>query len=319
LLDVIETGGTGTQSRKDWCDRVHRHVKEVEDKEWRADVSSHSSLALYAVLKERPSVERYLSCNSTREGRLLKLQARSGTLPLLTRLSSIARSPAHAACRLCAGIEQWGTGLHCAGTELETLHHFFLFCPFIQPLREGLYARVLSKDVLSSHSPARFWFERASDDERLQWLLGGDMHQWGSEHAEANGLEFSDSDRRLYRALTRRSVRDLINRHVQHYLMLAWRLRERLNGGRIGVVRTDVSGWSVDVHHHQSLLSLKSPTPSSGPTAAPSASEQLSALYSNIQVYAEVPLCSTPVVSRYVIAVEPQCAAGRNARYRRRL
>jgi hypothetical protein len=314
LDSVWETGSTGVTSREQWSNTVHEAVKRVDHKEWRDEVASLSSLSFYSLLKHCPFAERYLECSTNREARLLKLQARSGTLALNARLSSVTRSPAHASCRMCAGAERWGRTdsihSHSDTTPAETLHHFFFSCSFLQPLRDGLYARVLSSNLLSSYDLARHWFERASDSERLQWLLGGDMYQWSRKCAESVGGDFSPDNALLYSALTRCDLRDAISRHVQHFLLLGWRLRDHLNGGRVIAVRTDISGWAVHVNRPSTVISEHPPSASALATSTSSA-----ALYSSLQMYAEIdPAQPAPRTSSlYTLVVEPLCAMQRSS------
>jgi hypothetical protein len=310
---VWDSGHTGQSSRKEWSDEVHSAVKKVEDKQWQDDVAARPSLALYSLLKHFPSAEKYLSSNTSREGRLLKFQARTGSLPLNAYLSSIFQSPAQISCRLCVGAELWGSADR-AVSPSETIHHFFLDCPYLQELRDGLYARILSSNHLPSSSPARHWFQCASEHERMQWLLGSDMYQLSSAYAESNGIEFSESDAHLYRSLTHSVLRYDISRHVQHYLLLGWRLREHLNGGRITAVRTEISGWSVEMCRPPTTVTLSPPS-----AAAIAASASDSALYSSVQVYGALDRAQSQerTLSRYVLVVETQCALVRSAKFRR--
>jgi hypothetical protein len=73
LESVWETGSTGVASRQHWSDTVHEAVKTVDDKEWRDEVASLSSLSFYSLLKRCPFAERYLGCSTNREARLLAL------------------------------------------------------------------------------------------------------------------------------------------------------------------------------------------------------------------------------------------------------
>jgi hypothetical protein len=197
------------------------------------------------------------------------------------------------------------------GTPPETLLHFFLSCPYLSELRDGLFARVLSRDVLPVACPARVWFERAPDSERLQWLLGGDMYRYSERCFEEEGREFTEDDADLYRALTAPTRRAVATRHVQHFLLLAWRLRDRLNGGRVCAVRPRASGWVVECEiEHPTPIRLPATDPAS---IASSASD--AALYSSVHAYvpieAGVPLRhQTP--SRLILCVEP-CAVSRSA------
>lgn len=338
-LESTWEAGIGGVSMDAWRKRVHEAVSKKEEEDWRAEVLQHTSLSVYSTLKHRPFTEPYLSLNSSREGRLLLLQARSGTLPLAARLSAIAQSPPHAACRVCVGPERWGlepvsvaiepdTGsafaserdvqhMSSSAAPPETLLHFFLHCPFLMELRDGLFARVLSSDVLPTLSRARLWFECASDSERLQWLLGGDMYQWSKQYAEAEGKSFTKEDKELYCSLTAPRRRALVTRHVQHFLLLAWRLRDRLNGGRVCAVWPRANGWSVECEFGRAPP-IQAPATDPASIAA-SASD--AALYSSVHAYVPIETgvpwrVQTP--SRFILSVEP-CVVSRSAERARRI
>ncbi len=186
----------------------------------------------------------------------------------------------------------------------------------MQPLRDGLYARVLFSNWLSSYDLARHWFERASDSERLQWLLGGDMYQQSRKCAESVGRDFSRDDALLYSALTRCDLRDAISRHVQHFSLLGWRLRDHLNGGRVIAVRTNISGWAVQMSRPSTVITEHPLSASALATSTFSA-----ALYSSLQMYAEIdPAQPTPRTSSlYTLVVEPLCAMQRSSSFKRRV
>ena len=108
---------------------------------------------------------------------------------------------------------------------------------------------------------------------------------------------------------------------MQHFLLLAWRLRDRLNGGRVCAVWPRESGWVVECEYER-------PThvhaPSTDPASIVAAASD-AALYSSVHTYvpfeAGVPWrVQTP--SRFILSVEPTAAtriAERAVRVRRGL
>ena len=226
MIGVWHNGLASDFDRSAWRTLCHNRVRALDRTEFEAALHHHSSLQFYSNLKQHPHCESYLS-SANREGRMLKLHARAGTLPLLNRLASLCKAdPLHHSrhCLMCKSISTptptpvpttttTTTTTATTSTENETLAHFILHCPAprIHKRRSDLFER-LRASLLPLNSAARVWFDGASDNERLVFLLGGDM-------------------RRIAPSLATKRVSAMVDRHVQNFLLLAWRDRTLICNG----------------------------------------------------------------------------------------
>ena len=65
------------------------------------------------------------------------------------------------------------------------------------------------------------------------------MHHLSEAAAKKDGRNYSEEDAALHAALNMYSVREIVNRAVQLYLMLAMRERDRVSGGlRMVLIRS---------------------------------------------------------------------------------
>ena len=254
--------GDVPMERWEWYSLCAQKVEAARKDLWNADIE-RLELESYKALKDSPNThaEAYLS-SPNHCGRHLQMLARGNRLPLNSRLCSIANEPDHDACRACT--------VHGMHTAREDLEHFLVDCTAYTRLRADLYEFVNDQlSELEDSAPALQWFKQVNttDMMRWQWLLGGDMHHLSEAAAKKDGRNYSEEDAALHAALNMYSVREIVNRAVQLYLMLAMRERDRVSGGlrmvlirsaeecngNLMVVRDDTSGRKPRPHVKSSL------------------------------------------------------------------
>ena len=140
---------------------------------------------------------------------------------------------------------------------METAFHFVMECETLSTLRAHLFARI-RESLLCTSTTVRCskpvpvlqqWIVRARNPttELFLLLLGGDMMLFkppevGSDEVSDVAVPVfgpalpppkrrSSPEWTLFRAMVRADVREVLDRHVRNFLLLAWRERERVMQG----------------------------------------------------------------------------------------
>jgi hypothetical protein len=248
-----------------WSTLCAENVQRVTNEEWRTTVRTElSSLALYSQLKVEPCAEEYLSNSGNREGRLLKLLTRAGTLPLMPFLASVLHLGVASRVRCCplcvaaarASGAAEGSALVC-DAPVESIQHFMLQCPALNELRVNLFDRLHSALMPTAELVSR-WLVSATHADRLLFILGGTMSEYdpvrGTLDARASAL---------YRQMMLPTTTRAVDRAVQNFLLLAWRRRESLLGG------SWTCAWRPASGHAEVRVAARSNDPPDAPPRPP--------------------------------------------------
>ena len=225
------SGAVGDE--KAWRTTCFKAVRATTRVTWAKGVAEHARLALYRQLKVGPLSESYLSDSSNREGRFLKLLLRSGNLPLMPVLASVLRLGPGSRVRCCplcvAAARASGATEDSAsvrGAPVEDSEHFVMRCPALNGLRAELLHRLYVALLPSAELVSR-WLLSASHADSLLFLSGGGMSTYRPSSDAPDALSTA-----LYRQMVLPTTVKVVDRNVQNFLLLAWRRRISLLGGR---------------------------------------------------------------------------------------
>ena len=218
-------------TKEQWRETCAQAVAKRVRTDWLYAVHSLPTLSLYRLLKSEPAPERY-TASLNREGRYLKLQLRAGMLPLMDRLGALCGAPYHS-CERMRYARAGHNALHTPPNE--TPLHFVMQCEALRGLREQWFARVRK----TQHELVRRWFDSAPDTDLFLYLCGGSMPLLAPEQRRvrerARRSVPPSLDAELQRALSDESACAALDQLTQNFLVLAWRERDRICGGRFAV------------------------------------------------------------------------------------
>jgi hypothetical protein len=216
-----------------WRSTVNLAVRALSARENAAEFAKRSSLGLYSKLMlKQPFIPQYLNDRSNVQGARLLTKCRLGYLYLMDRIAKAAREEVVSPdCPLC----HYGV--------VESVEHFLLDCPVLNPCRRQLAFR-LEQVLPELGPPGAELLGRYADDRkgRLRVLLG-DLD------VRCEPQEDSDDDEVLCGQAGR--ARYFTDKSVKNFLVACWRVRECLVG-----VQTVVAGRLVSTPSSRSLVDL---------------------------------------------------------------